>query len=124
MPPTGNTEAGPQTVRPLSGWTRTGAAAALCLFLAACASTDSKQKVVLTGNTLQDGPAAISSGPPRDRVLWQYRTAAALMRSGDFQKAKPYLDDAITTLGGIYGDSSGRKARGYFSAEAKKTFIG
>jgi hypothetical protein len=47
------------------------------------------------------------------------------MQAGDFEKAKRYLDDALTTLGGIYGkDASAKKARGYFTAEAKKTFIG
>lgn len=92
--------------------------------LAGCASAP-KQQVTLTGNLLTDGPNAISSGPQRDRVLWQYRTAAASMRQGNYAMAKQMLDDALTTLQGIYGpDKSARKARGYFSGEAKKTFIG
>jgi hypothetical protein len=96
----------------------------LVLWLTGCAS-EPKHKVVITGNLLQDGPEAISYGPPRDRVLWQYRTAAAAMQAGDFEKAKRYLDDALATLGGVYGkDASARKARGYFTEEAKKTFIG
>jgi hypothetical protein len=39
--------------------------------------------------------------------------------------AKQNLDDALLTLGGIYGnDPNAKKARSYFHAEAKKTFIG
>jgi hypothetical protein len=67
----------------------------------------------------------IEHGPPRDKVLWQYRTALAAMRRGQFDLAKRYLDDAIARISNIYGkDESARKARGYFEAEAKKTFIG
>ena len=70
-------------------------------------------------------PNAIANGPPRDRVLWQYRLAAAAMRQGKFDVAKQNLDDALLTLGGIYGkDADAKKARSYFHAEAKKTFIG
>jgi hypothetical protein len=58
-------------------------------------------------------------------VLWQYRTAAAAMHRGQFPCAKQLLDDALLTLGGIYGkDKSARQARGYFHEEARKTFIG
>jgi len=47
------------------------------------------------------------------------------MRRGQFTEAKQLLDDALLTLGGIYGpDRGARKARGYFSSESKKTFIG
>src|SRR5207249_2823675 len=64
-------------------------------------------------------------GPKRDRVLWEYRAAAAAMRRGQFAEAKPLLDDALVTLGGIYGpDKEARRARGYFSPETKRTFIG
>ena len=72
-----------------------------------------------------DGKAAIEFGPKRDRVLWEYRTAAAAMRRGEFVEAKRLLDDALVTLGGIYGpDKDAKRARSYFSPEAKKTFIG
>ena len=92
--------------------------------LAGCASTP-KHEVSLTGNVLVDGPTAISEGPPRDKVLWQYRTAAALLRNGNFAEAKSHLDDALGTLQGIYGsDANAKKARSYFHGEAKKTFIG
>ena len=47
------------------------------------------------------------------------------MRQGKFGQAKQLLDDALLTLGGIYGkDPEAKKSRGYFHAEAKKTFIG
>jgi tetratricopeptide (TPR) repeat protein len=97
--------------------------AALLLLLCGCATE--VQRVPLTGNIMVDGPSAIAKGPPRDKVLWQYRLAAADLRSGHYQEAKSLLDDALLTLGGIYGrDKNARRARGYFHEEAKKTFIG
>ncbi len=100
------------------------AVASLLLF-SGCATTEKKPAVVLTGNILVDGPNAIVNGPKRDKVLWEYRTAAACMRAGRFPEAKQYLDDALLALGGIYGkDKDASKARGYFHEESKKTFIG
>ncbi len=96
---------------------------AFVLFATGCTTT--KDEVVLTGNVMVDGPNAIAHGPPRDRVLWEYRTAAAAMRQGDYAMAKQYLDDALRSLGGIYGtDANAKKARSYFHGEAKKTFLG
>jgi hypothetical protein len=47
------------------------------------------------------------------------------MRRGDYALAKELLDDVIRRLGGIYGtDEDAKRARSYFSAESKKTFIG
>src|ERR1039457_3750538 len=44
---------------------------------------------------------------------------------GGSDLAKQNLDDALLTLGGIYGkDADAKKARGYFHGEARKTFIG
>lgn len=102
-----------------------GLAAAVAL-LAGCASTDKKKPAFTpTGNLLVDGTNAIANGPKKDKVLWEYRTAAAMMRQGDFASARQYLDDALTSLQGIYGkDPDAKKARGYFHAESKKTFIG
>jgi len=80
--------------------------------------------VPLTGNIMVDGPMMITNGPPRDKVLWEYRTAAAAMRRGEFQLAKQYLDDALLTLGGISTDKSARLARSYFHPESTKAFIG
>ena len=104
------------------GWSL---AAAASLMLAGCASTPPKQKVVLTGNVMVDAPNAIEHGPPRDKVLWEYRLAAAAMRQGKYDLARQNLDNALTTLQGIYGpDPNAKKSRSYFHAEAKKTFIG
>ncbi len=95
------------------------------LVLAGCATGPKRPVFVPTGDIMVDGPNAIANGPPRDRVLWEYRTAAAAMRLGQFALARQDLDDALTRLQGIYGpDPSARKARGYFHAEAKKTFVG
>jgi len=98
--------------------------AAVGVMLAGCATQPVRQ-VVLTGNLMIDGPMEIAYGPPRDKVLWEYRTAAAAMCQARFDLAKQYLDDGLTRLQGIFGpDANARKARGYFHAEAKKTFIG
>jgi hypothetical protein len=94
------------------------------LLLSGCATTPT-HSVPMTGNILVDGPNMIADGPPKDKVLWQYRTAAAAMRQGKFDVAKPLLDDALLTLGGIYGpDAEARKSRNLFSSESRKTFIG
>src|ERR1035438_8182515 len=94
------------------------------LILAGCATT-TKHQVAVTGDIMVDAPSAIANGPPRDKVLWQYRLAAAAIRQGKYDVAKQNLDDALLTLGGIYGkDADAKKARSYFHAEAKKTFIG
>lgn len=100
------------------------ASVSVLLLFSACATTPTP-KVALTGNILVDGPKMAAEGPPRDRVLWQYRTAAAAMRQGKFAEAKPLLDDALRTLQGIFGpDAEARKSRSVFSREARKTFIG
>lgn len=94
------------------------------LFIAGCASV-STPRIPLTGDIMVDGPRLIAEGPARDKVLWQYRTAAAAMRRGQFEVAKPLLDEALTRLQGIYGpDAEARKSRGLFQKEARKTFIG
>lgn len=100
--------------------------AALLVCLAAlvgCASTP--PAVPLTGDIFRDAPAAIEKGPPRDKLLWQYRLALAEMRRGQLTAAESLLDDALLTLGGLYGkDVEARKARRLFQRESKKTFIG
>ncbi len=98
---------------------------ALIVVMTGCATVDRKPVAPLTGNVLIDGPAAISNGPPQDKVLWEYRTASAAMANRDYEQAKHLLDDALLTLGGIYGkDKSAEKARGVFHAENQKNFIG
>jgi hypothetical protein len=98
--------------------------AGMLLLLCGCVTTH-EHVINLTGNIMVDGPIMITNGPPKDRVLWQYRTAVADMRHGDDQDARQYLDDAITRIGGIYGpDKTAQKARSYFHEEREKTFIG
>lgn len=66
-----------------------------------------------------------SSQPARDALLIKYRAAADHMRRAEFSSAKPLLDDALTTLGGITaGDAAARRARGYFKSESSKNFRG
>jgi tetratricopeptide (TPR) repeat protein len=94
-------------------------------FLAGCASAPAGGRWVRTGDAIVDGKAAIEQGPRRDRVLWQYRTAVAAMRLGRFDEARSLLDEALAMLGGIHGpDREARRARGYFSPEARKGFLG
>ena len=66
---------------------------AALLVVAGCATPE--KQVALTGDVMVDGPHAIATGPPRDKVLWQYRTALAAMRQGKFDMAKQDLDDAL-----------------------------
>ncbi|EEF57737.1 hypothetical protein [Pedosphaera parvula] len=77
--------------------------AAVSLLISGCATTERQAPLALTGNIAVDGPNAIANGPKRDKVLWEYRTAAADLRKGQFQEAKTMLDDALLTRGGIYG---------------------
>jgi hypothetical protein len=95
------------------------------VLLLLCGCVTHVNYVELTGNILVDGPRMITNGPPKDRVLWQYRTAKAEMCVGDYAMSRQLLDDALARLGGIYGkDKSAQKARGYFHEESEKTFIG
>ena len=97
---------------------------ALLLILAACV-TSNPYPITLTGDIMVDGPNAIQNGPPRDKVLWQYRTAAAAMRRGHYEEAARYLDDALDRVEGIFSlDKDSKDARRLFDAEAKKTFLG
>lgn len=101
----------------------TAASAVVLLLLCGCVTR--VKEIPLTGDIMVDGPRAIAEGPPRDRVLWEYRVAAEAMRRGEDAEAKKMLDDALLTLDGIYGkDPNAKKARSYFYSENKKTFIG
>jgi hypothetical protein len=63
--------------------------------------------------------------PEKDRVLYDYRAAAAAMRTANYDEAKVRLDDAIARIGGIItNDADAKRARGLFSPESTKTFIG
>lgn len=94
------------------------------LLLTGCATTR-QYNWVRTGDPLIDGRTAIAQGPEKDRVLWQYRTGLAAMRRGNYDEAARMFDAALDRIEGIYGpNKSARKARSYFSEEARKTFIG
>jgi len=78
-----------------------------------------------TGDPLVDGQNAIDFGPPKDRVLWDYRTGLAAMHFFKSGAAVPYFEDALTRVEGVFQyDRSARQSRRMFSEEAKKTFIG
>ena len=97
--------------------------AILAVALTGCVTVE-QRVITLTGDMLVDGPNEIAHGAPQDRVLWQYRTAVAALRRGNFSLAKQYLDDALLTVGGISTDKSARLARSYFHPESTKQFIG
>ncbi|MBI2926898.1 MAG: hypothetical protein HYY24_14475 [Verrucomicrobia bacterium] len=90
-----------------------------------CASPPAPPPRTLTGDPVVDGQAMVQDAPAKDKTLWRYRTAVTAMRRGQFGVAKPLLDEALLTLGGILGpEASAKKGRSYFAEEAKKTFIG
>mgnify|MGYP003574979919 CR=1 FL=1 len=109
---------------------RTGIASILAgvlVFASGCATTSTRQSFVRTGDPIIDGKAAIEHGPEKDRVLWQYRTGLAAMRRSNYEEAERFFDDALLRVGSVLGggpDKSAKKSRGYFSEEAKKTFLG
>src|SRR5688572_15625991 len=79
----------------------------------------------LAGCASKPAQPATAGAPAKDQVLWQYRNALSAIRKGNYAEAKANLDDAIARISNILGkDESARKARGYFHAESKKTFIG
>jgi tetratricopeptide (TPR) repeat protein len=107
------------------------------LFLAGCAygpAPDSRGGADTAGSARKAGaarPGATAADrrapaiPERDRVLHDYRFAATALRQGKFDEAKSRLDDAIARIGGIItNDAEAAKARGLFTAEATKPFIG
>ena len=103
--------------------TRQWAGAIGWLVLAGCAT--SGPAIPLTGNPLVDAPVMVQQGPPRDRVLWQYRWAAAALCAGQPEPATQALDDTLARIGQIYSaDAASRGARSYFKEESKKTFLG
>lgn len=101
-------------------------AGASLLALSGCATTTPRAaRPAATGDAVVDGMALANHAPPKDRALWQCRTAAVALRQARFTEAKQLLDEVIQTIEGRLGpDASARRARGYFNAEAEKTFIG
>ncbi|MFM7750423.1 MAG: hypothetical protein ACKPB0_08395 [Opitutaceae bacterium] len=87
--------------------------------LAACATTPDEPRA---GTAATRGGAEV---PERDRVLHAYREAATALRAGRYDAAKARLDEAIARIGGIIAnDADAARARGLFSAERSKVFIG
>ena len=78
------------------------------------------------GASVAGGDPRFANVAARDRVLVEYRLAAASLRAGNFDDAKKQLDDAILRIGGLISgpDEAAKRARGLFSAEREKTFIG
>ncbi len=99
----------------------------LCL-LAGCISVPPAPVVQLTGDPVVDGNAFLAVAPPRDRVLWEYRVAAAALRRGQPDEARAKLDSArIASTGALASAGPGTEAaaaRGTFHAESEKPFIG
>jgi hypothetical protein len=103
-------------------WATAFLAFAALFLLSGCGTP--KPAVHLTGKIMVDGPMMITNGPPQDKVLWEYRTAAGAMRLGQFAYARELLDDALLTAGGVTQDKSAKLARSYFHPESTKAFIG
>lgn len=98
---------------------------ALVLFTGCATDAPKRPSFASTGDPLMDGKMAVAQAPEKDRVLWQYRTGLTALRRGDYAEAQHQFDDALARVGGIIGpDRSAKKARGLFSEEAKKTFLG
>jgi hypothetical protein len=94
------------------------------VLLAGC-TTVAPTSLHLTGDPVVDGNAARVAARPQDRVMWDYRIAASALRVGNFEEAKARLDEAILSIGGIINNSAdAARARGLFSGENAKIFIG
>lgn len=108
-----------------AGWLSLSLALILPLAgLVGCA-TAPRHNILYTGDPVIDGNAELMAARPQDRVMWDYRIAAAALRVGNFEEAKAKLDDAILNIGGIINNSAdAAKARGLFSGENSKVFIG
>lgn len=95
------------------------------LFISGCATVPSRPQIVYTGDPVLDGRAELQVAPAKDKVVWNYRIAAAAMRRSQPDEARTQLDTAIPLIGGILANSAdAKKARSLFSGEDSKTFIG
>lgn len=101
---------------------------ATLLSLTGCATQvePPRRPVARTGDPLIDGQADIAAAPDRDRVLLEYRLAVTALRMGNIDVARTQLDAAISRIGGLISgpDDAAKRARGLFTAEREKTFIG
>lgn len=112
---------------PGTGRRRSASAAAALLalaLLAGCATTP-RTNILYTGDPVIDGHAERAAARPQDQVMWDYRIAAAALRAGNFEEAKARLDAAILNIGGLINNTAdAARARGLFSGEKTKVFIG
>lgn len=100
-------------------------ASILGLLFAGCSTAPQKPRIDYTGDPVVDGRAELAAAERKDKVLWNYRIAAAAMRTGNFDEARLQLDTALPLVGGILAnDTSAKKSRRLFSSESTKTFIG
>jgi len=110
--------------RPARRWTGRLAGALALALISGCA-TEPRTSILYTGDPVIDGNAERAAARPQDRVMWDYRIAAAALRLGNFEEAKSKLDDAILNMGGIINNSAdAARARSLFSGENSKVFIG
>ncbi len=96
------------------------------LLLAGCVTAPQMPPIVFTGDPVVDGNAQLAAAPAKDRVLWEYRVAAAALRRGQDAEARAKLDDARATVAGLVSSPSAEaaQARGTFRAESDKPFVG
>jgi hypothetical protein len=82
--------------------------------------------IAFTGDPVVDGKAQLDIAPAKDRVLWQYRIAAAALRRGQDAEARAQLDAARAAVAGLVSAPSAEaaQARGTFHAESDKPFVG
>jgi tetratricopeptide (TPR) repeat protein len=82
--------------------------------------------VARTGDPIIDGNNDIAAAPDKDRVLLEYRLGVTALRMGNYEVAKAKFDDAIARIGGLLSGpaDAAQRARGLFTAEREKVFIG
>jgi tetratricopeptide (TPR) repeat protein len=99
---------------------------AATLGLAGCETFDESAARPAVPRAAPLGDQRLAFTPERDLVLGEYRLAASAMRAGHFTDAREKLDDALRRIGGLVSgpDDAARRARGLFTAEREKTFIG
>ncbi len=112
---------GPALMKNFAPFLRLIALAGALLAFAGCVELADMQPARPPG-----GDPRFANVSDRDRVLFEYRFAAAALRAGNFDDAKKQLDDALLRIGGVISgpDEAARRSRGLFTAEREKTFIG
>lgn len=71
------------------------------------------------------GHRLIAQAPPRDRMLWRYRVAAVALKHGQYAQARDLLDTALRAVERSHTfHTQARDARGLFTSERAKVFLG